>query len=128
MKLYCWQPGDFTIMRSTLSLVVLLLITGQTFFISLKIMFSSHYFTLTAATLYYLLCAVTCQSMCQMGTEGAFSYSAFSRQYEDLVFDCRQLCSDLCYSWRLQTRKLKMHAHGKWQIYGYRVIILTSHV
>lgn len=37
--------------------------------------------------------------MSQVSTEGALSYSSFSRQYKDLVFDCWQLFSDLCYSW-----------------------------
>lgn len=46
----------------------------------------------------YLLCGVTCQSVGQVCTEGALPHTSFPRQHEDLVFDCRQLLSYLCYS------------------------------
>lgn len=38
---------------------------------------------------HYLLCAVTCQRVGQVGTEGALPHSSFPRQHKDLVFDCR---------------------------------------
>lgn len=53
----------------------------------------------------YLLCAVTCQSVSQVSAECTLPNSSFSRQYEDLVLDCWQLHSYLCYSCRKEKRK-----------------------
>lgn len=54
---------------------------------------------------FYLLGGVTRQGVSQVSAEGTLPHSSFSRKHQDLVFDCWQLLSYFCYSWRWSKRR-----------------------
>ena len=81
---------------------------------------------------FYLLCAVTWQGVSQVCTEGTLPHSSFSRQHKNLVFDCWQLFSYLCYSWRKDHRKNALRwvaaqdTYGIWDNIGWHKVTTLS--